>query len=123
MEFHFEIVVSHNVKMEFQLEICTLHYAEVLFQIEMGISSGRKWLLEARHGLFSGGLWENCPRKGDSGDGKWLGGLRSVPTDGRKCQLVPKMRYGLHDVPTLTPKQHKRTGRRLIFCRSALDVI
>ena len=84
MEFHFEIDVSHYVKIEFQLEIATLHYAEVLFQIEMGISSGRKWLLEARHGLFSGSLWENCPRKGDSGDGKWLGRLRSVPTDGQK---------------------------------------
>ena len=84
MEFHFEIGVSHYVKIEFQLEIDishyvkvefqneigTLYYVEVLFRIEMRISSGRKWLLEARHGFFSGGLWENCPRKGDSGGRK-----------------------------------------------------
>lgn len=119
IEFQLEIDTSHYVKVKFQNEIGTLHYAEVLFQIEMRISSVRKRLLEARHGFFSGGLWENCPQRGDSGDGKWLGELRSVPADGRKCQLAPKRSY----VPTLTPKQHKRTGRRLIFCRSALDVI
>ena len=119
IEFQLEIDTSHYVKVEFQLEIITLHYAEVLFRNEMRISSGRKWLLEARDGFFSSGLWGNCPRKGDSGGGKWSGELRSAPADGRKCQLAPKRPY----IPTLTPKQHKRTGRRLIFCRSALDVI
>ena len=90
VEFQLEIGTSHYVKVEFQLEIITLHYAKVLFRIEMGISSGRKRLLEARHGFFSSGLWENCPQRGDSGDGKWLGGLRSVPADGRKHCLRPK---------------------------------
>ena len=90
IEFQLEIDTSHYVKVEFQLEIITLHYAKVLFRIEMGISSGRKRLLEARHGFFSSGLWENCPQRGDSGDGKWLGGLRSVPADGRKHCLRPK---------------------------------
>lgn len=31
MEFHFEIVVSHYVKMEFQLEIGVSHYVEMGF--------------------------------------------------------------------------------------------
>ena len=35
MEFHFEIVLSHSVKMEFQSEIALSHNVEIEFQSEI----------------------------------------------------------------------------------------